>query len=151
GEQGFGVAVEGGALADMPHLGRVIVQDRVTIGANCTIDRGVFGDTVLGEDAKLDNLCHIGHQAVIGRGVLIAAFGGVSGSTTVGDHAVLGGRVGIGDHRRIGARATLAAGAAVLQDVPEGETWGGYPARPLRRFLREVAWVSRKAGRRDGA
>lgn len=145
GEQGFGVAGDASGPIDIPHFGRVIVQDRVTIGANCTIDRGVFDDTVLGEDCKLDNLCHVAHNCMIGRGALIAAFGGISGSTLVGDGVTMGGRVGIGDHRTIGAGATLAGGAAVFQDVPAGEVWSGYPAKPLRKWLREAAWISRKA------
>lgn len=152
GEQGFGVAGDASGPVDIPHFGRVIVQDRVTIGANCTIDRGVFDDTVLGEDCKLDNLCHVAHNCIIGRGSLIAAFGGISGSTIVGDGVTMGGRVGIGDHRTIGAGATLAGGAAVFQDVPSGEVWSGYPAKPLRKWLREAAWISRKAaGGRDAS
>lgn len=149
GEQGFGVAGDAAGTVDVPHLGRVVIQDRVTIGANSCVDRGVFDDTVIGEGAKIDNLCHIAHNCQIGRGVLIAAFGGISGSTVVGDGATLGGRVGIGDHRVIGPGATLAGGAAVFQDVPAGEVWSGYPARPLRKWLREAAWLSRKAGARN--
>lgn len=151
GEQGFGVAGDASGPIDVPHLGRVIVQDKVTIGANCTIDRGVFDDTVLGEGAKLDNLCHVAHNCSIGRGVLVAAFAGISGSTNVGDGVTMGGRVGVADHRTIGAGATLAGGAAVFQDVPPGEVWSGYPAKPLRKWLREAAWLSRKAaGTRNG-
>lgn len=151
GEQGFGVAVDPGGLVDVPHFGRVVIQDRVTIGANSTVDRGVFDDTMIGEDAKIDNLCQIAHNVVIGRGAMIAAFAGISGSTIVGDGVTMGGRVGIGDHRKIGARAVLAGGAAVFQDVPAGETWSGYPAKPIRKWLREVAWLNRKAaGARDG-
>ena len=145
GETGFGVAGDALGLVDVPHLGRVILQDRVTIGANSTIDRGVFGDTVIGEDSKIDNLSQIGHNCEIGRGVLIAAFGGISGSTVVGDYVAMGGRVGIADHRVIGARARLAAGSGVLQDIPAGETWAGYPAKPRFKWLRETAWLSRKA------
>ncbi|MGE0742253.1 MAG: UDP-3-O-(3-hydroxymyristoyl)glucosamine N-acyltransferase [Hyphomonadaceae bacterium] len=145
GEQGFGVAGDAGGPIDVPHLGRVIVQDRVTIGANCTLDRGVFDDTVVGEDCKIDNLCHLAHNVTLGRGVLIAAFAGISGSTLVGDKVTMGGRVGVADHRTIGAGATLAGGSAVFQDVPPGEVWSGYPAKPLRKFLRETAWLSRKA------
>jgi UDP-3-O-[3-hydroxymyristoyl] glucosamine N-acyltransferase len=145
GEQGFGVAGDASGPVDVPHLGRVIVQDRVTIGANSCVDRGVFDDTVIGEGAKIDNLCHVAHNCTIGRGVLIAAFGGISGSTQLGDGVTLGGRVGIADHRKIGAGATLAGGAAVFQDVPPGEVWSGYPAKPLRKWLREAAWLSRKA------
>lgn len=145
GEQGFGVAGDASAPVDIPHFGRVIVQDRVTIGANSTVDRGVFDDTVLGEGCKLDNLCHVAHNCTIGRGALLAAFAGISGSTIVGDGVTMGGRVGIGDHRTIGAGATIAGGAAVFQDVPAGEVWSGYPAKPLRKWLREAAWISRKA------
>lgn len=144
GEQGFGVAGDASGPIDVPHLGRVIIQDRVTIGANSTIDRAVFDDTIIGEGAKIDNLCHVAHNCVIGRGVLIAAFGGISGSTTIGDNATLGGRVGVADHRVIGTGATLAGGAAVFQDVPAGEVWSGYPAKPLRKWLREAAWLSRR-------
>lgn len=150
GEQGFGVAGDASGPVDVPHLGRVIVQDRVTIGANSTIDRGVFDDTVIGEGAKIDNLCHVAHNCMIGRGVLIAAFAGISGSTVIGDGVTMGGRVGIADHRTIGPGATLAGGAAVFQDVPAGEVWSGYPAKPLRKWLREAAWLSRRAaGARD--
>ncbi len=145
GEQGFGVAGDASGPIDVPHLGRVVIQDRVTIGANSCVDRGVFDDTVIGEGAKIDNLCHVAHNCTIGRGVLIAAFGGISGSTQIGDGATLGGRVGIADHRSIGAGATLAGGAAVFQDVPPGDVWSGYPAKPLRKWLREAAWLSRKA------
>ncbi len=150
GEQGFGVAGDASGPIDVPHLGRVIVQDRVTIGANSTIDRGVFDDTIIGEDVKIDNLCHVAHNCSIGRGSLIAAFAGISGSTRVGDAVTMGGRVGVADHRIIGEGATLAGGAAVFQDVPAGEVWSGYPAKPLRKWLREAAWLSRRAaGARD--
>lgn len=144
GEQGFGVASDGAGPVDVPHLGRVIIQDRVTIGANSCVDRGVFDDTTIGEGAKIDNLCHVAHNCSIGRGVLIAAFGGISGSTIVGDGVTMGGRVGVADHKTIGAGATLAGGAALFQDVPAGEVWSGYPARPLRKWLREAAWLSRQ-------
>jgi UDP-3-O-[3-hydroxymyristoyl] glucosamine N-acyltransferase len=150
GEQGFGIAGDASGKIDVPHLGRVVIQDRVTIGANSCIDRGVFDDTVIGEDTKIDNLCHIAHNCLVGRGVVMAAFAGVSGSTVIGDGATLAGRVGIGDHRTIGEGATLAGAAAVMQDVPPGEVWMGYPAKPMRKFLREVAWLNRKsAGARD--
>jgi UDP-3-O-[3-hydroxymyristoyl] glucosamine N-acyltransferase len=145
GEQGFGTAGDASGPIDVPHLGRVVIQDRVTIGANTTIDRGVFDDTMICEGAKIDNLCQIAHNVVIGRGALLAAFAGISGSTVIGDSATLGGRVGVADHRDIGAGATLAGASAVMQDVPAGEIWMGYPAKPMRKFLREVAWLSRKA------
>lgn len=149
GEQGFGIAGDASGPIDVPHLGRVVIQDRVTIGANTTIDRGVFDDTTIAEGAKIDNLCQIAHNVTVGRGAILAAFAGISGSVEIGEAATLAGRVGVGDHRKIGAGATLAGAAAVGDDVPPGEIWMGYPAKPIRTFLREVRWVARKAGARD--
>ena len=150
GQTGFGVATDARGLVDVPHFGRAIIQDGVSIGAGTTVDRGLFGDTVVGENAKIDNLCQIAHNVTIGRGAVIAAFGGISGSTTVGDGVMMGGRVGISDHRTIGRGAMLAAGSAVMHDVPAGETWAGYPAKPVRQWLRETAWLNRAIGKRDG-
>lgn len=151
GQSGFGVAPGPAGPIDVPQLGRAVIMDRVTIGACSTVDRGAFGDTVIGEDAKIDNLSQIAHNVVVGRGVVMAAYAGISGSVRIGDGAMLGGRVGVADHRVIGARAQIAAGSGVLDDVPAGETWGGYPAKPLRRWVREGAWLSRAAaaGKKD--
>lgn len=135
---------------DVPHFGRAIIQDGVSIGAGVTVDRGLFGDTVVGELTKIDNLCQIAHNVTVGRGVIIAAFGGVSGSTTIGDGVMMGGRVGVADHRQIGRGAILAAGSAVMHDVPAGERWAGYPAKPMRQWLREVAWLGKANGKRNG-
>lgn len=151
GERGFGVAGDAGGLIDMPHLGRVILQDRVSIGAGTTVDRGMLDDTVIGEDSKIDNLCQIAHNVRIGRRVVVAAFGGISGSTVIEDGARLGGRVGVADHRHIGEKSELAAGSAVMHDVPAGEMWGGYPAQPARTWMRQTAWLRKQAQRKgDG-
>lgn len=150
GQSGFGVAGDQRGPVDVPHFGRAIIQDGASIGAGVTVDRGLFGDTVVGELAKIDNLCQIAHNVIVGRGAIIAAFGGISGSVTIGDGAMMGGRVGVADHRHIGRGAVLAAGSAVMHDVPAGETWAGYPARPLRQWLREVAWLGKAIGKRDG-
>lgn len=150
GQSGFGVAADPKGPVDVPHFGRAIIQDGASIGAGVTVDRGLFGDTVVGELAKIDNLCQIAHNVTVGRGAIIAAFGGISGSVTIGDGVMMGGRVGVADHRHIGRGAILAAGSAVMHDVPAGETWAGYPAKPLRQWLREVAWLGKAIGKRNG-
>ena len=145
GEPGFGAAVSSQGPVDVPQLGRVILQDNVTVGANSCIDRGAYDDTVIGENTKIDNLCMVGHNCVIGRSCLMAAHTGLSGSVTVGDGVMFGGKAGVGDHLTIGEGARVAAGAGVLQDIPKGETWSGYPAKPLRQSLREAIWLAKQA------
>lgn len=150
GESGFGLAAGGSGAALTPHFGRVIMQNGVSLGANSCVDRGLLEDTVIGEGAHIDNLCHIGHNCRIGAHVVMAAFAGVSGSSTVGDGAQFGGRVGLKDHVHVGKGARIAAGAAVLSDVPAGETWAGYPSKPIRIWMRELAWLARSAQKRSG-
>lgn len=145
GEAGFGAARSRDGPVDIPQLGRVILQDGVTVGANSCIDRGAYDDTVIGENTKIDNLVMIAHNCVIGRNCLLAAHTGISGSCIVGDDVIFGGKAGIGDHIRIGEGARVAAGAGVLSDIPAGETWSGYPAKPLRQFLRETIWLAKQA------
>ena len=149
GESGFGLAYHEGEIVSLPHVGRVVLEDAVTLGANVTVDRGMFDDTRLKAGCRIDNLCHIGHNVVVGEQAVMAAFAGVSGSVSIGAGAQFGGRVGVADHLTIGAGARLAADAAVMRDVPEGETWAGSPAQPIQRFMRETAWVRREAGRRS--
>ena len=148
GETGFGLAAGGGGAALTPHFGRVIMQNGVSLGANSCIDRGLLEDTVIGEGTHIDNLCHIGHNCRIGSHVVMAAFAGISGSSKVGDGVQFGGRVGLKDHVHVGQGARIAAGAAVLTDVPAGETWAGYPSKPIRTWMRELAWLARSAQKR---
>ncbi|MDP3495228.1 MAG: UDP-3-O-(3-hydroxymyristoyl)glucosamine N-acyltransferase [Hyphomonadaceae bacterium] len=149
GETGFGLAAGGSGAALTPHFGRVIMQNGVSLGANSCIDRGLLEDTVIGEGTHIDNLCHIGHNCRIGSHVVMAAFAGISGSSRVGDGVQFGGRVGLKDHVHVGQGARIAAGAAVLSDVPAGETWAGYPSKPIRTWMRELAWLARSAQKRS--
>ncbi len=102
--------------------GRVIVQDRVEIGANSTVDRGALGDTVIGEGTKIDNLVQIGHNAIIGRHCIIAGMVGMAGSARLGDFVIVGGKAGIGDHAVIGSGARIAAMSGVAASLQAGRT-----------------------------
>jgi UDP-3-O-[3-hydroxymyristoyl] glucosamine N-acyltransferase len=139
GSDGFGYVYRDGAHQKLPHVGRCLIEDDVEIGANSTVDRGSIDDTVIGAGAKIDNLVHVAHNVRIGRLCLIMAQVGLAGSVRVEDGAILAGQAGISGHNTIGRGARVAAQAGVFGDVPAGETWSGYPARPHREALRAQA------------
>jgi len=139
GADGFGFrpGPDGEGPVKIPQIGTVQIGSQVEIGAGTCIDRGKFSVTQIGDQTKIDNLCQIGHNCRVGRGCLIAGHTGIAGSVVLGDRVVIGGRVAIKDHVTIGDGATLAGGSAVMNDVPPGETWAGYPARPATEAIRE--------------
>ncbi|MDB4914388.1 MAG: UDP-3-O-[3-hydroxymyristoyl] glucosamine N-acyltransferase [Gemmatimonadetes bacterium] len=146
GSDGFGYVFRNGAHEKIPHVGRCIVESDVEIGANTTIDRGSIDDTVIGAGTRIDNLVHIAHNVRIGRLCLIMAQVGIAGSVRVEDGCILAGQVGVSGHHTIGTGARLAAQAGVFGDIPAGETWSGYPARPHREALRAQAAMFRLPG-----
>lgn len=139
GVDGFGYVSSGGEHRKLPQVGGCVIEDDVEIGANCTIDRGSIGRTVIGAGSKLDNLVHIGHNVTIGPRSMLVAQVGVAGSTRTGAGVAMGGQAGISEHLRIGSGARIAAQAGVIGDVGAGETISGYPARDHRRYLRAMA------------
>jgi UDP-3-O-[3-hydroxymyristoyl] glucosamine N-acyltransferase len=143
GADGFGYrsSPDNSRLLKVPHIGNVIIEDEVEIGANSCVDRAKFGSTIIGRGTKIDNLCQIGHNVRIGRGCVLAGQVGVAGSAIIGDDCQIGGQVGIGDHVRIGNGVKLAAKSAVMRDVPDGATWGGIPADDAGTVLRQIAAV----------
>ncbi len=138
GGAGFGVAKDELGLIDLPHLGRVIIGDRVSIGSQTCVDRGQLGDTILEDDVKLDNFIQIAHNVMIGEGSLLAAHIGISGSCKIGKNVQMGGNVGLVDHLTIGDNVMIAARAGVMHDIPSGEAWSGIPAMPIREHMRIV-------------
>ncbi len=144
GSDGFGfVPRPDGQHLKVPQNGIVRVCDDVEIGAGCTVDRAVVGETVIGEHTKLDNLVHVAHNVRLGRGCLLAAQTGIAGSTIVGDGVVFGGQAGIKGHIFIGDGARIGAQAGVTKSVQPGTTVSGYPARPHRTALRQDAILRR--------
>jgi UDP-3-O-[3-hydroxymyristoyl] glucosamine N-acyltransferase len=147
GQEGFGFAPDGGAYLTIPQLGRVIIEDDVEIGANCAIDRGSMHDTVIGAGSRLDNLVQIGHNVRCGRGCVIVAQAGISGSTILEDHVMIAGQAGLAGHLHIGGQARIGAQAGVMADVAAGVSVMGSPCQPSRQYFRELATLRRQARR----
>jgi UDP-3-O-[3-hydroxymyristoyl] glucosamine N-acyltransferase len=146
GQEGFGfAATPEGRFETIPQLGRVILGDLVEIGANSCVDRGSQGDTVLGAGTRLDNLVQIGHNVRTGRGCVIVAHVGISGSVTLGDGVQLGGQAGVAGHLHVGDRARIGAQSGVMNDVPAGTDVVGSPAWPAKETLRAFAALRRLA------
>ena len=129
---GFGfVRDDDGVLHHRPHEFGVTIGDGVWIGNNCTIDRGRWRDTAVGGGTKIDNAAHIAHNAVIGKHCLIHANTNLCGSVNIGDFTEIYPFSNISPGVTIGSRCTIASNSFVNKDVPDGETWGGVPARRI--------------------
>ena len=141
GSDGFGYrpAPDGSGIRKIPHRGNVVIGADVEIGANTCIDRGKFGATTIGDSTKIDNLCQIGHNVRLGRMVMVSGLSGIAGTTTVGDGTLIGGGCGLADHLKVGRECQIAARSGVMNDIPDGETWGGFPAKEIRQALKEQA------------
>lgn len=123
--------------------GRVILEDRVDVGAGCTINKGVSGDTLIGVGSKLDSQVHIGHDVVVGKRCLFAAQVGIGGNCVIGDDVILYGQVGIAQNLHIGNKVVVLAKSGVSKDLEEGKVYFGYPAQEARTAYKELAMLRR--------
>lgn len=145
GADGFGYRLDPtrGGLRKVPHLGNVVLEDDVEIGANSCVDRAKFGSTRIGQGTKIDNLVQVAHNCRIGRHCVIAGACGIAGSVTIGDGVQMGGGTCVADHVQIGSLARIAAMSGVHANVPAGAKVGGIPSQDVGVALRQVLALRR--------
>ena len=143
GADGFGYKYRKNEHIKVPHVGNVIIEDSVEIGANTCIDRGALGSTTIGMGSKIDNLVQLGHNNKVGRNVIICGQSGISGSCTIEDGAILAGSVGLADHVKIGQQAVVMARSGISQDVKAGSQVFGSPAKDRKVAWRELAALAK--------
>ena len=136
GSDGYGYSRnEEGIFEKFPHVGGVVIENDVEIGANTCIDKGTLGNTIIREGAKIDNLVHIAHNVIVGKHAAVIANSMIGGSTEIGDYGWVAPSASLMNGIRVGAKATVGLGAVVTKNVPDGETWAGVPAQPLKEFV----------------
>lgn len=143
GADGFYYKKRNSHFEKLQSVGRVIIHDDVEIGANCTIDKGVTADTVIGRGTKIDNLVHIGHDTVLGEMCLLAAQVGVAGVVDIGNKVTLWGQVGISSDIAIEDNVVVYAQSGVGKDCKNGKVYFGSPAREAREMMKEMAYTRR--------
>ncbi len=141
--EGFGFVPTAAGWRKMPQTGRVVLEDGVEVGCGSTIDRPAVGETRIGAGTKIDNLVHVGHGVVTGRGCALAAQVGIAGGAVLGEGVILAGQVGVANRARIGDRAIASSKSGIHGEVAAGEVVSGYPAIPNRLWLRCSAAFSK--------
>ncbi len=141
GSDGFGYVQHQGRHQKIPQLGGVIVEDDVELGANVTVDRATFGNTVIKRETKIDNLVQIAHNVVVGEDNILVAQVGIAGSTTLGRHVMVGGQAGLADHLQIGDQVMIAAQSGVTRSLEPNQIVSGAPVMPHATFLKAQAVI----------
>ncbi|MDC0418037.1 UDP-3-O-(3-hydroxymyristoyl)glucosamine N-acyltransferase [Pelagibacteraceae bacterium] len=136
GLKGFGFIPLKEKNLRFPHIGKVIINHNAEIGANCTLDRGSINDTIIGKNTFLDNQVHVAHNVKIGDNCMIAGQVGFAGSSSVGDKVSIGGQAGVSGHLKIGNNVKIGGGSGVVKNIKDGTIVMGYPAVPLKNFIR---------------
>ena len=142
GSDGFGFVTDQDINHKIPQNGNVIIGNNVEIGANCAIDRGTIGDTIIEDQCKLDNHVHLAHNVRLGKGCLLTAAVTIAGSVEVGEFCIFAGHVGVAPHVKIGARSVLAAKTGVSKSLSGGKVYAGMPAREIREQHKREAVYS---------
>ena len=138
GQDGFGFSMSAEKHEKIPQVGRVIIENNIEIGSNCSIDRGSLQDTLIKNGTKIDNLVHIAHNCIIGENCIIAGMVGLAGSTTLEDFVVMGAKSGAVGHITIGKGSQIAAKAGVSKTLPPGKIWAGFPIREINTWRKEM-------------
>ena len=136
GLKGFGFIPLKDNNFKFPHIGRVLINDKVEIGSGSTIDRGSVDDTVVGKNTYLDNQVHIAHNVKIGSNCMIAGQVGFAGSSRIGNNVSIGGQAGISGHLNIGNNVKIGGGSGVIKDVADNQVVMGYPAISFKDFIK---------------
>ena len=137
GKKGFGFFPEKNKNTRYPHIGMVIIDDNVEIGCNNTIDRGSLSNTTIGKNTFIDNQVHIAHNVNIGNNCVITGQVGFAGSSKIGNKVSIGGQTGISGHLKIGNNVQIGGGSGVVKNIPDNSKVMGYPAKDIRKFLKE--------------
>ena len=148
GSDGFGFApLEDGTWKKIEHMGNVIIEDDVEIGANTVVDKSQMGSTIVKKGTKVDNLCQIAHNVEVGPNTVMAAMSGIAGSTKVGEHCIIGGQVGIAGHLTVADNTSFGAQTGLISSVKNpGQSYFGTPGIPYMEYMRSYT-VFRKAGK----
>ena len=141
GADGFGFApLADGTFKKIAQIGNVVIEDDVEIGANATIDRATMGSTKVMKGTKIDNLCQLGHNVVIGQSTAMAAQTGVAGSTKIGSNCFIGGQVGFSGHIKVGDRCSIGAQAGIISDVKDEARIIGSPAIDAKAYMKSYVY-----------
>jgi len=143
GSDGFGYVQQEGRHHKIPQIGTVVIEDDVELGANVTVDRATFGQTVIKRGTKVDNLVQIAHNVTVGEHNILVAQVGIAGSTTLGSHVIVGGQAGLADHIEIGDRVMIAARSGVNRSLTGNQIVSGTPAMPHEVSIKAQAVVPR--------